>query len=578
MVPVEASEEEVKKWTEAECGNPEGGAVRVLRAMQAWEGYRSWAVQLWNTTEVSKLVGASLRRFRNNFVVVKQCYSREERVERWNKKQAHLLCIQKTAGTTFPMPAAAAAAEKTTAAMKIPAPRPPLPINPLLITPLPSIPVLTFTNYPSYAPPCNDDNSASDITHASGAKITATVLHEEDPSFPDNQLDDRFALIGDRSWDADASAEFPNVGGDPIEGAAADKREPESKPSYPAAEEGILAQMSVTETSEELRAAFEESMRRVRARGIEEEEDKRREAEEKAKVAEWRAAEWERERAAEAEKLAEAGREREAERARAEMAQRKWEEERERSEEEERLREEEAERVECKEGGNVERVADSADTAGAGVYGIQPTSSFSKNHPSISVPPQDEPSSLHHPLRLPTTGNLAPAPSSLSPPFPPSAIHQVPISSPDVVAVDLQTKNEPVRLVSVYDPHLGDPHKNRSCQEVLPPLLRSCAPDVPLVVAGNFNLRHHEWDPLLRSSPVEEAEAARLTFEDAGLVHLRPPGDPTWAKPDGFSPRTIDLALGNLSAETPHGSPTPSIPPPTYKSRPSALTAPQNPL
>ncbi|GAA5847268.1 hypothetical protein JCM11251_004202, partial [Rhodosporidiobolus azoricus] len=233
--------------------------------------------------------------------------------------------------------------------------------------PLPSISAPTLTNSPSSAPLADDNDISSNTSDVSGAEITATILHEEDPSFPDNQLNDRFALIGDGSWEANASAEFPEVGVAATNDKAGEKR---VKPSYPAAEEGILAQMSVTETSEELQAGFEESMQRVRARGVEEEEDERREAEEKAKVARWRAEEWEREKAAEAERLADARRKRTEETERVVWAQREWEEERERSAEGERLREEAAEKAEREGDGDAERVADSAETGGAGVHGI----------------------------------------------------------------------------------------------------------------------------------------------------------------------------------------------------------------
>ncbi|GAA5847253.1 hypothetical protein JCM11251_000809, partial [Rhodosporidiobolus azoricus] len=125
MVPEDAGEEEVKGWVEAECGRPEGETAKAIRSMRAIEGFRTWAVELWNTNKVTKLVSAGLRRFRDDFVMVERLYSREEREVRWSKKQAYLLRIQKTAGTTFPTPAAAAAAEKTAAAMTRLAPLPP---------------------------------------------------------------------------------------------------------------------------------------------------------------------------------------------------------------------------------------------------------------------------------------------------------------------------------------------------------------------------------------------------------------------------------------------------------------------
>ncbi|GAA5846608.1 hypothetical protein JCM11251_003672, partial [Rhodosporidiobolus azoricus] len=125
MVPEEAEEAAVRSWVEAECGKSKEGAVKGIRPMRVVEGFRSWAVKLWNMNKVSQLVSFGLRRFRDDFVMVERSYSREEREVRWNRRQTYLLRIQKTAGTTFPTPAAAAAAERTAAAMSAPAPRPP---------------------------------------------------------------------------------------------------------------------------------------------------------------------------------------------------------------------------------------------------------------------------------------------------------------------------------------------------------------------------------------------------------------------------------------------------------------------
>ncbi|GAA6025607.1 hypothetical protein JCM10207_001484 [Rhodosporidiobolus poonsookiae] len=124
------------------------------------------------------------------------------------------------------------------------------------------------------------------------------------------------------------------------------------------------------------------------------------------------------------------------------------------------------------------------------------------------------------------------------------------LESRDVVVVDLQgAEGASVRCVGVYNPCRGGSTPfNRTVHDILPTLLASAPPARPLVVAGDFNLRHPSWDPLYVGNPLDEAEEARLTFEEAGLVHLRPPGEPTWWGPRGAG-ETLDLALGNLQAE-----------------------------
>ncbi|GAA6026414.1 hypothetical protein JCM10207_008356, partial [Rhodosporidiobolus poonsookiae] len=103
------------------------------------------------------------------------------------------------------------------------------------------------------------------------------------------------------------------------------------------------------------------------------------------------------------------------------------------------------------------------------------------------------------------------------------------VESRDVVVVDLQAaEGSSVCCVGVYNPCRGGSTPfNRTVRDVLPALLASSPPARPLVVAGDFNLRHASWDPLYLGDPLDEAEEARLTFEEAGLVHLRPPGEPT---------------------------------------------------
>ncbi|GAA5847311.1 hypothetical protein JCM11251_003015, partial [Rhodosporidiobolus azoricus] len=475
---------------------------------------------------------------------------------------------------------------------------------------LPAISAPTFTNSPSHIPPANDNNdAASDITYTSGAKITGTALHEEDPSLPDNQLDNHFALISDGSWEADTIAKFPEAVGKHVEVAAEARAagEQRPKPSYPAAEEGVLAQMSVTETSEELRAGFEESMRRVRARGVEEEEDERREAEEKAKVARWQAEEWEREKAAEAARTAQARRE---ENKRVALAQREWEEERERSDEDERRREEAADEAAKEGAGN----ANAADPAEAETKGIQVSQfilcmpSPKRDAPRTTLPRGGKPaapktpagssdddnvpdsnashvedakwrkvegakrrkreeekvmkvnasvrreragkrlvplystsssSSLsdydallqEHPPRisshpLPKGWTLLlPTPHTpeepdddrarsailLSPTYQPSDVHQRPVPSRDLVDVELRVKEgESVRLLSIYNPSLFAPSPSATALSPtsFPPSSPPSPLPPPLLLAGDFNLRHPAWDPLLLDPPSDEAENA----------------------------------------------------------------------
>ncbi|BGP65581.1 hypothetical protein NBRC10512v2_006964 [Rhodotorula toruloides] len=67
-----------------------------------------------------------------------------------------------------------------------------------------------------------------------------------------------------------------------------------------------------------------------------------------------------------------------------------------------------------------------------------------------------------------------------------------------------------------------------------------------LVIAGNFNLHHPAWDPSVLEAD-DEAEEARLTFEDAGLVHFHEASKSTWSL--SRSSWVLDLVLGNLRAE-----------------------------
>ena len=142
-----------------------------------------------------------------------------------------------------------------------------------------------------------------------------------------------------------------------------------------------------------------------------------------------------------------------------------------------------------------------------------------------------------------------------------SSYAQVAVASSDVVALDLRTGTAgeaSVRVIGVYNPHQGDPEpteRGKSAREVLPPILESTPPGSLLVVAGDFNLHHPEWDPEYapRGGVCADAEQAQLTFAQHGLVHLLAPSTPTYKYPPraGGDDRwaTLDLVLGDLRVE-----------------------------
>ncbi|GAA5859302.1 hypothetical protein JCM9279_004712, partial [Rhodotorula babjevae] len=137
---------------------------------------------------------------------------------------------------------------------------------------------------------------------------------------------------------------------------------------------------------------------------------------------------------------------------------------------------------------------------------------------------------------------------------------QVVVASSDVVALDLRTGEASVRVVGVYNPsqHDGDPaERGKLAREVLPPILESTPAGLLLVVAGDFNLHHPEWDPKYAHGRgvCADAEQAQLTFARHGLVHLLAPSTPTYKYPrrdgdgDGGRWATLDLVLGDLRVE-----------------------------
>ncbi|GAA5918194.1 hypothetical protein JCM8208_004211, partial [Rhodotorula glutinis] len=135
---------------------------------------------------------------------------------------------------------------------------------------------------------------------------------------------------------------------------------------------------------------------------------------------------------------------------------------------------------------------------------------------------------------------------------------QVVVASSDVVALDLRTGEASVRVVGVYNPnqHDRDPaERGKAAREVLPPILESTPAGSLLVVAGDFNLHHPEWDPEYAHGRGvgEDAEQAQLTFVQNGLVHLLAPSMPTYKYPrrdgEGDQWATLDLVLGDLRVE-----------------------------
>ncbi|GAA5994608.1 hypothetical protein JCM11641_003368 [Rhodosporidiobolus odoratus] len=138
----------------------------------------------------------------------------------------------------------------------------------------------------------------------------------------------------------------------------------------------------------------------------------------------------------------------------------------------------------------------------------------------------------------------------ISPRFPLPDIQLLPILSRDVIGFDLRSAGgESVRILGVYNPHLASSTPNRTVRDTLPPLLEDSDPTTPLLVGGDFNLRHPTWDPLLTSLATNEAEELKLTMDEAGLVLLRHGGEATFEGFDGSPPRFIDIVWGNLRAE-----------------------------
>ncbi|EGU12008.1 Pol-like protein [Rhodotorula toruloides ATCC 204091] len=138
----------------------------------------------------------------------------------------------------------------------------------------------------------------------------------------------------------------------------------------------------------------------------------------------------------------------------------------------------------------------------------------------------------------------------------PATATQVAVDSGDVVAVDVELlRGETIRIVSVYNPcnERGKEVRylpyNTSVSNVLPPLLASTPASSLVVVAGDFNLSHPDWDELV-GEPDEAAEEAVRTFIHHNLTHYLPPNTITH-HPYNQQHRSkpLDLVLGSLRAE-----------------------------
>lgn len=133
-----------------------------------------------------------------------------------------------------------------------------------------------------------------------------------------------------------------------------------------------------------------------------------------------------------------------------------------------------------------------------------------------------------------------------------ASVEQIRIESPDILGIDLRTETgQLLRIFNIYNPasgsaeHLLTHNKSVRC---LGDLLARTPTEAGVVVAGDFNLHHQEWEPALAQEPTPEAQEASRTFREAGLVHLLPPGTETYRSPTG-SLHCNDLVLADLRTE-----------------------------
>ncbi|EGU11511.1 hypothetical protein RTG_02281 [Rhodotorula toruloides ATCC 204091] len=138
----------------------------------------------------------------------------------------------------------------------------------------------------------------------------------------------------------------------------------------------------------------------------------------------------------------------------------------------------------------------------------------------------------------------------------PAVATQVAVDSGDVVAVDVELLHgDTIRVVSMYNPcnERGKEVRylpyNHSVSTILPPLLALTAASSLVVVAGDFNLSHPDWDELV-GEPDEAAEEAVRTFIHHDLIHYLPPNTITHHHHNtNYRSKPLDLFLGSLRAK-----------------------------
>lgn len=133
-----------------------------------------------------------------------------------------------------------------------------------------------------------------------------------------------------------------------------------------------------------------------------------------------------------------------------------------------------------------------------------------------------------------------------------SSIEQLWIDSPDICGIELRpVSGQRLRILNIYNPAAGSAEHllthNESVRR-LGNLFAHVPTEARLVVAGDFNLHHQEWEPALAEEPTPEAQEAPRIFRDAGLVHLLPAGTETYRSPSG-SLHCNDLVLSDLRTE-----------------------------
>uniref|UniRef100_A0A0K3CPZ3 BY PROTMAP: gi/342318905/gb/EGU10861.1/ Pol-like protein [Rhodotorula glutinis ATCC 204091] n=2 Tax=Rhodotorula toruloides TaxID=5286 RepID=A0A0K3CPZ3_RHOTO len=158
--------------------------------------------------------------------------------------------------------------------------------------------------------------------------------------------------------------------------------------------------------------------------------------------------------------------------------------------------------------------------------------------------------------KLVTRRKEAPSPSSLNSEPTSGFWSHVAVELGDVVAVDVElSEGEKIRVISTYNPcnERGKEVRylpyNHSVSSILPPLLAATPVSSLVVVAGDFNLSHPDWDELV-GKPDEAAEEAVRTFIHHNLAHFLPPNTITY-HPHNTEHRQkpLDLVLGSLRAE-----------------------------